>query len=486
MILQKSEKLVVRNIQKLFWTTIWVVTCSLILIGNQEAAHAESKIPESSQEITLSFAPLVKKAAPAVVNIFTKKTVVQRGRPSLFNDPFFEQFFGPGFGGQRNKKKTQSSLGSGVIINSSGMIITNYHVVSGADEITVALQDRREFDAVLLLEDERTDLAVLQIKGKKEDLPFLKFANSDELEIGDLVVAIGNPFGVGQTVTSGIISALDRSAGTGNDIKSFIQTDAAINPGNSGGALLTMNGKIAGINSAIFSKGGGSLGIGFAIPANLVKSVLNNGLETGRVIRPWLGAMGQPVTRDVAEGLGLDRTGGVLVNQVFEGSAAEAAGVQIGDVIVSVDGREVLDPQALLFRISTGNLGAKSAIIVYRDGKEMPVNVPLMAAPEIPARNVMTLQGKQPLLGAVVGNLSPAYAIELGISPSLKGVIVSAVNKGSTAARYGVRAGDILFSVNDEAVKSSGHLQKLLVESSPKWVISLVRKGRKLTFKVSK
>ncbi|MEP5699023.1 MAG: trypsin-like peptidase domain-containing protein, partial [Sneathiella sp.] len=300
------------------------------------------EVPQSRDAITLSFAPLVKKAAPAVVNIFTKKTVVQRARPSLFNDPFFEQFFGRGPGARSNRKKTQSSLGSGVIINADGTIVTNYHVIAGADEITVALQDRREFDAVLVLEDERTDLAVLRIDAGDEALPFLEFDDSDKLEIGDLVVAIGNPFGVGQTVTSGIISALDRTAGTGNDIKSFIQTDAAINPGNSGGALLTMSGTIAGINSAIFSKGGGSLGIGFAIPANLVKSVLANGLATGQVIRPWLGAEGQPVTRDVAEGLGLPRSGGVLVNTVIEGSAAARGDLRTGDVIMAVNGYEIL------------------------------------------------------------------------------------------------------------------------------------------------
>lgn len=449
-------------------------------------AHAQIKIPESKQEITLSFAPLVKKAAPAVVNIFTKKKVVQTGRQSLFNDPFFEQFFGPNFGGKKKRKKTQSSLGSGVLINATGMIVTNYHVVAGADEITVALQDRREFGAVLILEDERTDLAVLRIEEKVDDLPFLEFANSDKLEIGDLVVAIGNPFGVGQTVTSGIVSALDRSAGVSNDINSFIQTDAAINPGNSGGALLTMGGQIAGINSAIFSKGGGSLGIGFAIPANLVKSVLNNGLATGKVIRPWLGAAGQPVTRDVAQGLGLDRPGGVLVNKVFSGGAADAAGLQVGDVIFAVNGYEVVDPQALLFRISTGSLGEKADVDVYRDGAETQLMIPLMAAPEIPKRNIITLDGKQPLAGAVVGTLSPAYAIELGIDPSAEGVIVSGLRKGSIASRYGLRNGDIVLAVNGNEVTATSQLQQLLIDSTPEWTITLLRKGRKLSFKVSK
>ncbi len=448
-------------------------------------ARAEKNIPADRTEIILSYAPLVKQAAPAVVNIFTKKTVVQKSRPSLFNDPFFEQFFGRGFGGRPNRKRTQSSLGSGVIVDADGTIVTNYHVIAGADEITVALQDRREFDAVLLLEDERTDLAVLRIETGGSPLPFLEFYDSDKLEIGDLVLAIGNPFGVGQTVTSGIVSALDRSAGVANDIKSFIQTDAAINPGNSGGALLTMSGKIAGINSAIFSKGGGSLGIGFAIPANLVKSVLANGLATGQVVRPWLGADGQTVTRDVADGLGLSRSGGVLINSVYKGSAADLAGLRTGDVIMTVNGYDVLDPQALLYRVSTGILGEKAEIRIFRGGEERIMAIPMMAPPEEPARDIITLSGKQPLAGAVVGNLSPAYALEIGVPASLSGVIVSKVNKRSIAARYSLKAGDIIRSVNKRTVTSSRQLQQLLDEAGGRWTISLIRKGRTLTFQVS-
>ena len=448
---------------------------------------AETRVvPGSEEQIVLSYAPLVKKAAPAVVNIFTKKTIQQRARPSLFNDPFFEQFFGKGFGSRKSKKRTQSSLGSGVIVNADGTIVTNYHVIAGADEITVALQDRREFDAVLVLEDERTDLAVLRIDGEGEPFPFLEFYNSDKLEIGDLVVAIGNPFGVGQTVTSGIVSALGRTTGTLNDIKSFIQTDAAINPGNSGGALLTMSGKIAGINSAIFSKGGGSLGIGFAIPANLVQSVLKNGLATGQVIRPWLGADGQTVTRDVAEGLGLDRTGGVLVSSVYEGSAADLGGLKTGDVIVTVNGYEVLDPQALLYRFSTGIIGEKAALQIYRGEEIRELNIPLMTAPETPERDLIALSGQQPLAGATVGNLSPAFALEIGIPASIKGVIITEVQKRSVAARYGVRAGDLVRSVNQQKVRTTRQLNTLLLEAEGRWTITVVRKGRSLTFQVSR
>lgn len=456
----------------------------LSVLGNSVAETRT--VPGSEEQIVLSYAPLVKKAAPAVVNIFTRKTVQQRTRPSLFNDPFFEQFFGKRFGNRKSKKRTQSSLGSGVIVNADGTIVTNYHVIAGADEITVALQDRREFDAVLVLEDERTDLAVLRIDGDGEAFPFLEFYDSDKLEIGDLVIAIGNPFGVGQTVTSGIVSALGRTTGTLNDIKSFIQTDAAINPGNSGGALLTMSGKIAGINSAIFSKGGGSLGIGFAIPANLVESVLKNGLATGQVVRPWLGAEGQTVTRDVAEGLGLERTGGVLISNIYEGSAADLGGLKTGDVIVTVNGYEVLDPQALLYRFSTGIIGEKAALQIYRGGETRDLNIPLMTAPENPERDVIELSGQQPLAGATVGNLSPAFALEIGIPASIRGVIITKVQKSSAAARYGVRAGDLVRSVNREKVRTTRQLNTLLLEAEGRWTITVVRKGRALTFQVSR
>ncbi|MBL4741088.1 MAG: Do family serine endopeptidase [Sneathiella sp.] len=467
----------------------WTLACLALLTSLTMAQHgvrAEKIVPDSAQEIQLSFAPLVKKAAPAVVNIFTKKTVKTKARKGLFDDPFFEQFFGSGIRKRNQSKKTQSSLGSGVIVQADGIVVTNYHVVAGADTITVALQDRREFDAKLILEDERTDLAVLKLVTEATDLPFLEFADSDDLEVGDLVLAIGNPFGVGQTVTSGIVSALGRTTGVASDIKSFIQTDAAINPGNSGGALLTMDGKIAGINSAIFSKGGGSLGIGFAIPANLVRSVLINGLATGKVVRPWLGASGQSVTRDVAEGLGLDRSGGVLVNQVYSGSAADLAGLKVGDVIISVNGHEVLDPQGLLFRISTGTLGTKSMLGVFRDNGIKEISVPLMAAPENPPRDEILLKGQQPLNGAVVGNLSPAYAIELGVSSLASGVIVAKVQKGSIAERYRIRPFDIALMVNGQKVTSSSQLQALLNSTKDKWAVTLLRKGRKISFEVTK
>ncbi|MCR9215250.1 MAG: Do family serine endopeptidase [Proteobacteria bacterium] len=447
-------------------------------------SQAEDVVPQSQAQIMLSFAPLVKKASPAVVNIFTKKTVTQ-SRRTIFDDPFFKRFFGRNFGPQQNRPQIQNSLGSGVIVDGSGIIVTNFHVVGDADEITVALQDRREFDAKLIVEDERTDLAILKIDVEGEPLPFLEFTDSDTLEIGDLVVAIGNPFGVGQTVTSGIVSALDRSAAVSNDIQSFIQTDAAINPGNSGGALLTMDGKLAGINSAIFSKSGGSLGIGFAIPANMVKAVLTNGLATGKVVRPWLGASGQAVTSDVADGLGLDRPGGVLVNRVHKSGTAYEAGLRVGDVIISIDDKDIFGLEALVFRVSSGVLGNQAVLEIIRNGTLVEMVIELKPAPEDPPRNIMTLSGRQPLSGAIVGNLSPAHALELGMSAFAEGVVVTGINNGSVAARYGLRPRDILLTINNQQIVDVTQAQSELLAANDSWEISIRRKGRTLSFKVT-
>ncbi|MDA0240497.1 MAG: trypsin-like peptidase domain-containing protein, partial [Proteobacteria bacterium] len=323
----------------------------MLLIGLTGPASAQKRIPSSQSDIQLSFAPLVKRVAPAVVNIFTTKTVTARRVSPLFDDPFFRRFFGENFAGPRRQRK-ENSLGSGVIVRPDGMIITNHHVIQGADEITVILADRREFKAVIVGSDERTDLAVLRIDTGGRSLPHLTFRDSDDLEVGDLVLAIGNPFGVGQTVTSGIVSALARTQVGINDLNFFIQTDAAINPGNSGGALVTMDGKLVGVNSAIYSRSGGSIGIGFAIPANMVQTVMT-GLTGGQLVRPWLGGAGQAVTSDIANSIGLDRPVGVLINSLYPNGPATRAGLAIGDVVLAVNDREVNDPEALRFRIAS-------------------------------------------------------------------------------------------------------------------------------------
>src|SRR5215469_720541 len=286
----------------------------LCLILLPVAALAQTRaVAETRAELQLSFAPVVKKTAPAVVNVFSRRTVRTQVSP-LFDDPFFRRFFADNAPFQVPSERVQRSLGSGVLVAADGTIVTNHHVIKDADEVTVVLADRREFEAKILRSDEHVDLAVLKIETHGERLPFLELRDSDELEVGDLVLAIGDPFGVGQTVTSGIVSALARTGVGVSDYRFFIQTDAAINPGNSGGALVSLDGRLVGINTAIYSRSGGSIGIGFAIPSLMVKAVLAGAGTTGRIVRPWLGASGQPVTSDLVPGLGLKRPMGVLLN----------------------------------------------------------------------------------------------------------------------------------------------------------------------------
>jgi Do/DeqQ family serine protease len=442
------------------------------------AAAEQVKVPESQAEITLSFAPVVRRAAPAVVNIYAKRTVQQRSLSPLFDDPFFKQFFGGAFGnfGQQ-RERVQNSLGSGVIVDSSGLVVTNHHVIEGASEITVALADRREFPAELVVSDKHSDLSVLRIDAAGESLPTLELKDSDEAEVGDLVLAIGNPFGVGQTVTSGIISALARTQRGISDYNFFIQTDAAVNPGNSGGALVTLDGRLVGINTAIYSRSGGSIGIGFAIPSEMVRTVVASARNGGRLVRPWPGLTGQTLGADLAEGFGLSRPGGVVVNQVYAGGPADEAGLRQGDVIVEVDGDHVNDVESLQFRVATGRLGESLPLRAIRAGHEVDLTLPLEEAPETPPRDLRTLEGRHPLNGATVGNLSPALAEELDIDDAWDGVILVKVPRGSIARRYRFRRGDVLLEVNGEKVTRAADVDALLSQSTDDWNVVFRRKG---------
>ncbi|MEX2454323.1 MAG: DegQ family serine endoprotease [Rhodospirillaceae bacterium] len=445
------------------------------------AIAQDVRVPESRTEISLSFAPLVKKAAPAVVNIYTKRVVQTRQVSPLFNDPFFRRFFGDQFSfGERPGSRVQNSLGSGVIVRSDGLIVTNSHVIDKADEITVVLSDRREFEAEVALRDGKTDLAVLRIDTGGEELPFLRLHDSDALEVGDLVLAIGNPFGVGQTVTSGIVSALARPARGVSDYSFFIQTDAAINPGNSGGALIALDGSLVGINTAIYSRGGGSNGIGFAIPSSMVATVVGSAVAGGKVVRPWLGATGQSVDADMAASLRLPRPSGVLVNSVHDGGPAKEAGLKIGDVILSVNEHDVPDVNALRFRMATLRVGDSARLGIVRRGRPSVLDIALIPAPEVPPRNVTLIDGQNPYAGAEVANLSPALAEELSLSTDQTGVIVLRVKRGSTADRVGLEPGDILRQLNGEPIGSVTSLQDLLRREAAGWRIEILRKGRPL------
>ncbi len=449
------------------------------VLAEPAVAAKEKVIPASRAEVESSYAPLVKRVAPAVVNVFSRRPVKEVRRSPFFDDPFFRRFFGEDFRFGRPQKRMQDSLGSGVVVRSEGVIVTNYHVVKGSDEIKVALADRREFEARLVLADERTDLAVLRIDTGDEQLPSLRLRDSNELEVGDIVLAIGNPFGVGQTVTSGIVSALARTPVGITDFGFFIQTDAAINPGNSGGALVTLDGKLAGINTAIYSRSGGSMGIGFAIPANMVAAVIKGVLEGGRLRRPWLGVSGQTVTPEIASSLGLDRPGGIIVSGVYKSGPADRGGVRIGDVIIGIDGREVTDPASLAYRIATKPIGGAAVINVLRDGENLDIEVGLVEPPEEPPRDETLLEGGHPLAGAKVANLSPALADELRINPMARGVIVLGVARGSPAARI-TRPGDMIREINGETVGNVEGLKSLVEAVRGKWQITLQRGDQRI------
>jgi Do/DeqQ family serine protease len=433
-------------------------------------------VPSAKAEVEFSYAPLVKRAAPAVVNINTRRTV--RSAPSpLLNDPFFRRFFGDQL---PSTERQQSALGSGVIVDEKGIIVTNNHVIRGGDEITVVLADRREFEATVLRADERTDLAVLRIDPGTERLPALDLRDSDDLEVGDLVLAIGNPFGVGQTVTSGIVSAVARTTVGIADFRFFIQTDAAINPGNSGGALVSMDGRLVGINTAIFSRdGGGSIGIGFAIPSNMVRTVIAGVGSGAKLVRPWFGATGETVTADIASSLSMPRPLGVIVADVYADSPAERAGLRRGDVVTHVDGREISDVQALRFRIATQAVGGTVRMTVWREGRERVLPVSLVAPPEIPPRDATLLRGNQPLAGATVANLSPALADELGLEITPRGVIILETRRGSPVQQLRLAPGDMILKINDSEIRTVDDLRRLVASPRLPWRMH-VRRGERV------
>jgi Do/DeqQ family serine protease len=437
-------------------------------------------VPTDAASMRISFAPVVKATAPAVVNVYAKKVV----RQSI--DPFFSQFAMPGL----TQERVLQSLGSGVVVRSDGVIVTNNHVIEGGQDIMVVLSDRREFPAKVLLADARVDLAVLKIDAGNEKLPVLPIDDRGDLQVGDLVLAVGNPFGVGQTVTNGIISALNRSAADpgGEGGSSYIQTDAPINPGNSGGALVDMDGNLIGINSFIVSRSGGSVGVGFAIPAALVKRVVASAVGGEHtLVRPWLGTKTDAVTADIGRSLGMAAPTGALVTDLYPGSPGAKAGIKIGDVIVGVDGGQVSDPGNLNYQISTKTPGEATRIELLRDGKRLSVSARVEPPPATPAKDEQTLTGRNPLTGLTVVNLSPAVADELGADPFVKngGVLVSNVSRGY-AASLGFQPGDIVRAVNGKDVATVEQLRKLLDAGAPngQWVLVIQRGGQTITARV--
>ncbi|MFZ5732159.1 MAG: DegQ family serine endoprotease [Pseudomonadota bacterium] len=452
--------------------TALVVTAALIA-----PAQAQDRVvPSSPQQLRLSFAPIVQRTQPAVVNVYAGKTVP---RNPLLDDPIFRRFFG--IPGQLQPEQMQRSLGSGVMVDSSGLVVTNNHVIEGADQVKVSLSDKREFEAEIVLKDSRTDLAVLRLKDAKEKFPTLDFANSDELLVGDVVLALGNPFGVGQTVTHGIVSALARTQVGITDYQFFIQTDAAINPGNSGGALVDLTGKLVGINTAIFSRSGGSQGIGFAIPANMVRVVVASAKSGGKAVqRPYLGARLQAVTPEIAETLNLKRPSGALVANVAPGSPAARAGLKVSDLIVSIDGQLIDDPNAFDYRFATRPLGGSAQVEIQRGGRPVKIAIPLEVAPDT-GRDEIVIKSRSPFQGARVANISPALADQLRIDSNIEGIVVVEFEDNSPAQGVGFQKGDIILAVNNQKIAKTSDLERITREPQRLWRITVVRGGQQLS-----
>ena len=435
--------------------------------------------PQTRAEAVLSFSPVVKKAQPSVVNVYAQR-IDKRPRNALFDDPVFRQFFGDGGQGRPGGPSAQS-LGSGVLVDASGLVVTNHHVIEGMTEVKVALSDKREFEADIVLRDPRTDLAVLRLKGGK-DFPVMDLGDSDALEVGDMVLALGNPFGVGQTVTQGIVSALARTQVGITDFGFFIQTDAAINPGNSGGALVDMNARLIGINSAIFSKSGGSVGIGFAIPVNMVKIVVAAAKGGGKQVRrPWLGATMQNLTKDIADTMGLERLSGALVTELVAKSPAAEAGLKRGDLITAIDGQSIDDPEGLGYRLGTKALGGTAKLTVLRGGKPTTADIKLIAAPELPAREPVKVKGPSPFTGATLINLSPAVAEEMSLSSTLEGVVIAEIEDGSPAQEVNFQKGDVVLAINETKIANTRDMEKATGTKRYFWKLTIGRGGQVFT-----
>lgn len=459
----------------------------LLPFGLTESAYGQNKnVPNNQGQVQLSFAPLVKKVAPAVVNIYTKRNILGGFKNPFMDDPFFGRFFNQDMFGGQMRRYLESALGSGVIVTEDGLVVTNAHVIQGASEISVVLADGTEYVADIVLSDDASDLALLRVSDPNATLPYVTLKPSESLEVGDLVLAIGNPFGVGQTVTSGIVSAQGRSSLDINDYNFFIQTDAAINPGNSGGPLVAMDGRVVGINTAIYSRGGGSIGIGFAIPSEMVASVIaaevNGQVGDKGIIRPWLGVSAQDVTSDLASNLGLPKPSGALLTQVHSASPFAQAGIKESDVVVQVNNHMIRDSAELKFRIATVPIGQKASVVVIRRSKKITFEVAAIAPPEDPPRETRTLSGNHALRGAVIANLNPAVSEELGLTGGQQGVVVM-----QSPPSFFVRSllpGDVLVEINDQVIKTTDDVQDALQGITRKNGARIIikRRGRNIQF----
>lgn len=436
--------------------------------------------------MTASFAPIVKNAQPAVVSIASTKVVKvsngDEGSSPLFDDPLFRQFFGEKNRPGKPHSQREQGLGSGVIVSPDGYILTNNHVIDGANEIKVYTSDKRELKAQVIGADPKTDVAVVKVDQK--NLPTLAFADSSQVQVGDIALAIGNPFGVGQTVTMGIISATGRGDLGIEDYEDFIQTDAAINPGNSGGALINTSGQLIGINTAILSRAGGNQGVGFAVPANLARTVMNQLLKNGKVVRGYLGVMIQGVTPDIAQAFNLADTHGALIGEVTKESPAAKAGLAQGDVITELNGERVTDSRELRLKISQLAPGTTIKLKVLRDGNPRDVAITLGELPNEKEAANNEKSENDGFAGLSVENLTPQVARELELPASISGVVVTDVADGSRAGDAGLRRGDVIEQVNRRPVKNAAEFEQAMKQSGNKSTLLLVNRNGHTSFVV--
>jgi serine protease Do len=463
------------QLQRGFTLLMIIVLVAGLSSADITSAKEKAISPESVNLLTKlsnALAEVADAARPAVVNISTTSTVIAQENPfgDMLNDPFFRRFFGDQFGQQGQKRKYKSSaLGSGVIVSENGYILTNNHVIKGADEIKVILYDKREFKGKVVGSDPRTDLAVIKINAK--DLPTLKIGESIKLKTGDIVLAIGNPFGLNQTITMGIVSAVGRSNVGIADLEDFIQTDAAINPGNSGGALVNSNGELVGINTAIFSTSGGYMGIGFAIPADMAKTVMDSIIKHGKVIRGYLGVSIQNLTPELAKSLGIKETSGALISGVEKGSPADQAGLKRGDLVIELNGKKVADSTSLRNMVSANAPGTNTAVKVIRDGKEQTVTVALGEYKE--KKVVKKSEYNNVLKGVTVQELTPTLQDKLNLPDNATGVVVTDISSDSPAAEL-LQQGDVIQEVNRTPIQSVQDYDQVVSKIGEKDVVLLL------------
>ena len=450
---------------------------ALIFFSFSSIIFAKDTVPQSELEIKLSFVPLVKQAAPAVVNIYAQRIIEERRSP-FSRDPFFRDFF-QNFG--QLQPRVQNSLGSGVILSGDGYVVSNYHVVGGATDIRVVLHDGREISGNVILSDEDSDLAVLKLN-TDEVLPHLDLRKSDTVEVGELVLAIGNPFGVGQTVTNGIISGLARTGIASGSAKGyFLQTDAPINPGNSGGALIDISGSLVGVNTSILSRSGGSNGIGFAIPADLVGQFLVQA-KAGRssFIRPWAGMRGQPITFEMAASLNLPAMSGMIISELHELSPFSKVGIEVGDIITKVDGLDINNPAEMLYRMSVAGIGAAVDVSYLSKGTIKSSKIDLVEIPNLKGKQV-TLGPEFIFLDLRISELTPEFQSKFGLSFSSTGLIV--LDPGRIASRLGLRRGDLLREINGKSVDTIEDVTSAISSIQSSGSITIIRSGRRVSLR---